>query len=114
MEMIQELLAQVDLGSMASIGAFVMVLISTLKNVPKVKDWVAGKEPFLALLLPVALAAGSKWAGLGFADDHWLMVVVGGAVAGLGAQVAHDKALPLVNGVISGVSGGSKAVTPKK
>jgi hypothetical protein len=114
MEMIQELLAQVDLASMASIGAFVMVLISTLKKTPKVKDWVAGKEPFLALLLPVALAVGSKWAGLGFAEDHWMMVVVAALVAGLGAQVAHDKALPLINGVLSGMSGGAKSVTPKK
>lgn len=55
--------------------------------------WIDGKEEGAALVLPVVLALGAKLAGCtaAFAAMGWGKLALGAAVAGIMAQVGHDK-----------------------
>lgn len=84
-----------DLTTTGGIAAAVLSLIGAVKlGYPGIK----GKEPIISLILGVLLAVASKAGGIGFATDHWIAVVGAGLFAGVGAQVAHDKAVNPLRG----------------
>jgi hypothetical protein len=112
MDMLQDLLAQANLGTYAGIGLVTIVLIGALKGM--LKTWMAGKEPFFAFLLPVAMGIASKATGTGFAEDGYFHLVVYGLLTGVGAQVSYDKAWPLVKSSLGGLWSGSAAVKSQK
>lgn len=77
-------------GMWASLVAATMAVVGFLKSK---FDWVDGKEEFLALGVPVVLAAAAKLLGCtaDFTMLPWKEMLVGSFVAGLVAQFGHDK-----------------------
>ena len=77
-------------GMWAALVAATMAAVGFLKSK---FSWVDGKEEFLALVVPVVLAAAAKLLGCtaAFAVLPWKEMLVGSFVAGLVAQFSHDK-----------------------
>lgn len=78
-----------DFTSFAGLALSIWGLLELLK---KRFAWVDGHEEVLALALPAVVGVGMKLSHWGFAADlSWMQIVSGALMAGLAAQVAHDK-----------------------
>lgn len=86
-----------DLGTYAGIAALTTLLIGAIKKFWS--DWTKGKEPFLAIGIPVLLGVIGKLVSAGFGDVTWANHVVALVLAGIGSGLIHDKVVnPLVKG----------------
>lgn len=79
---------QLDLRTIGGIVVATATLIGGLKHL--FQKWVKGKEPFLALALPLVFAVGSKLSG-NFKGTAWVDLLVGVVFAALMSQLVHDK-----------------------
>lgn len=77
-----------NLGTFAGVAAAVWGLLEALKSRFK---WVDGIEEYLAVVLPMVVVAVMKWQHWGYGNTSWLQTELGALMAGLGAQLAHDK-----------------------
>ena len=85
-----KLISEVSLVTYAGLAALTMLLISGLKHMWKKK--IKGKEPFIALAVPLLIGAIVKAAGLGFQEVAWVAHVTTLLLAdGIGSQMLHDK-----------------------
>lgn len=88
-----------DFTSFAGISLSIWGLLEILK---KRFDWVSGHEQLLALVLPAVVGAGMKLSHWGFAANlSWMQVISGALMAGLAAQVMHDKAPAAVSSMVN-------------
>jgi len=76
------------------IKVFGLITLATLTLVGALKksfeNWVKGKEPLLALAIPVILTIAAKSGGL-FKGTEWVDALTWAFGMGLTAGVAHDK-----------------------
>ena len=88
-------LNNLNIGSFAAIAAATASAIGLLKRVAE--KHIKGKEPYLALLLPLAFTLISKGMG-NFVDLTWVAAGVVGLGMGLTSSLIHDKVanLPMV------------------
>lgn len=85
---------QIDEKVFTLISLGVLFTISALKR--GFPTWIAGKEEFLAMVLPVAFTIIAKVLGA-FKVTDWVTALIAAIGAGLAAQVLHDK---VVNPVV--------------
>ena len=78
-----------DLTTFAGVSVVATFVVEIAKKF--LGDKLKGREALVALVLGVALAVASKFAGIGFVDTGWLMLVMTGLGAGVASQVVHDK-----------------------
>lgn len=90
-----EWLNNLNIESFAAIAALTASIIGLLKRVAT--KHIKGKEPYLALLLPLAFTLISKGMG-NFVDLTWVMAALAGLGMGLTSSLIHDKVanLPMV------------------
>ncbi len=71
------------------------IMIATTALVGVVKHmwptWAKGKEPLLALIIPVCLGLLAKFTMDAFEDMHLVNLAVGLFMSGLGAGLVHDN-----------------------
>jgi hypothetical protein len=81
-----------NLGMFASLVAVTVVVVELLKAKFK---WVDGREELLAAVIPVVLGVAAKLAGCtaAFAQLSLTELVLGSLLAGLTAQMTHDKVI---------------------
>lgn len=77
-----------DLTTFAGIVAATTAVIEGLKKM--LPDLVKGKEPYIAMLLPLVLGVVSKTSGA-FPDVDWANFVTMLLLSGVTSQVAYDK-----------------------
>lgn len=77
-----------NLTTFAGVAAAAWGVLELLKSRFK---WVDGIEEYLAVALPMVVVAVMKWRHWGYTDTSWMQTELGALMAGLGAQVAHDK-----------------------
>ena len=83
-----------ELTSVAGAVLVVLTLVSGIKA--GWPAWTEGKEARLSLALGLLVAVAAKLTHAMFPDPGvvgWVQTVVGGLAIGIGAQLAHDKAL---------------------
>jgi hypothetical protein len=86
-----------DLGTYAGIAALTTIVIGAIKKFWG--DWTKGKEPFLAIGIPIILGVIGKLVSAGFGDVSWANHVVALILAGIGSGLIHDKVVnPLMKG----------------
>jgi hypothetical protein len=91
-----------DLGTYAGIAALTTIVIGAIKKFWG--EWTKGKEPFLAIGIPVILGVLGKLVSAGFGDVSWANHVIALVLAGVGSGLIHDK---LVNPLMKGKETGS-------
>jgi hypothetical protein len=86
-----------SLATYAGLAALTTMLIGAGKKLFGEK--LKGKEPLLAIGIPILLGVASKLAHISFGSTDWVSHIVALALAGLGAGVIHDKVVnPLIKG----------------
>jgi hypothetical protein len=91
------MIESIDVKVFGAITVGTVVAVSALrKSFPK----LAGKEPVLALLIPVIAVVACKFGGL-LKGTEWIDAVLWAFGAGAGAGVAHDKVWNPVLSVLS-------------
>jgi hypothetical protein len=78
----------INVETFAGIAVLVTLIIGTAKKY--LGEIVKGKEPFLALFLPLAASAVSKLCG-SFDDYNWFQVIAFALGMGLTSSLVHDK-----------------------
>lgn len=94
-----------DLKTVAGIMVATTAAIGGVKKL--FREWVKGKEPFLALAIPLVFAVVSKLAG-GWKATSWADLLVAVFFAALGSGLLHDKMTnPVMAGKKSPTGGGA-------
>ncbi len=86
-----------SLATYAGIAALTTMLIGAGKKL--FGDKVKGKEPLLAIGIPILLGVAAKLTHISFDSTDWVSHVVALALAGIGSGIIHDK---LVNPLLKG------------
>jgi hypothetical protein len=86
-----------SLATYAGIAALTTMLIGAAKKL--FGDKVKGKEPLLAIGIPILLGVAAKLTSVSFGGTDWVTHVVALALAGIGSGIIHDK---LVNPLLKG------------
>jgi hypothetical protein len=95
---VSDILGSIDVTSIGGIAVVSYLLVGVLKRA--FSTWVSGKEELLAVAGAVATGIVMKKFGGGFADMPWGTLIVQSLVAGVFAQLIHDKVMdPLLNAV---------------
>jgi hypothetical protein len=86
-----------SLATYAGLAALTTMLIGAGKKL--FGDKIKGKEPLLAIGIPILLGVATKLASISFGDTDWVSHIVALALAGLGSGIIHDKIVnPLMKG----------------